>query len=164
MAIPLWSDIYPEILTGIHAALPSVSISAGTGNAVWSSFQAVTQNIVENAKLDGSGIAGLPFVFVEGGEYQPDPEWGVAQLYYRAPLRIYYVDSNVNQDAVFTALNALRTYFDSPTRQFSHFQVIEVGAVHSSGSNEVMASLASQLRTTLRGGYVSWDPGWLVGE
>jgi len=164
MALPTWADFYTEILTAVHAAIPGISIAAGTQNAVWSSYEAVIFNVVEAAKRGGTGMASPPFVFIDAGEFMVDAEWGVSQFYYRAPIRIYYVDANVSQESVVTALNAIKSYFDLSTRQFTHFQVIETGAVHSSGGNAVMADLAAQVRTTLRGGYVSWDPGFLVGE
>ena len=161
MALPLWSDIHPEILTAIHAALPTVSVAAGTGNAVWTSWEAAALNVVEAAKKGGTGIAALPYVFVDAGMIAPDSEFQpLGGESWRMPISFFYIDT-CDQATAHLKLRALREYFDLPTRAFTNFSIMEYGTIDASGGNPVVAEFV-KVRTVLRGGVLRYEPGWEV--
>jgi hypothetical protein len=142
--------------------LPAVSIAADNTNAVWSSWEAVVLNVVEAAKKGGTGIAALPYVFVDAGQFLPDGEFEpLGGESWRMPISFYYIDK-CDQATAHLKLRALREYFDLPTRQFTNWSVMEYGMIDASGGNPVVAELGSKVRTTLRGGVLRYEPGWEV--
>jgi hypothetical protein len=162
MALPSWPDIKAELLTVIHTVWSEITVTSGDKKGVWTSWEAVALNAVEEAKKDGVNAPDLPFVLIEVGKFDPDSEFQpLAGESWRMPISIYYVD-RCTEATAHSKLKALRDYLDLPSRTFTNWSVMEYGSVDASGSNAVMAEFASKLRTTLRGGVLRYEPGWEV--
>ena len=166
MGIPTWPSIYAEIRTAVHTIFPAINITPGDDDQeIFTSFQLTTKNIIEIINLASVNAPSAPFVLVQAGNFNIDDEFsgiGAVGETYRMPISLYYLDLSKTQSTVHAQLETMRAYFDNPAAAFTNFQVMERGMVEASGENPVMAEFAQRLRTTIRGGVVTWSPGWVV--
>lgn len=174
------SEIIEPLLQELLAVLASSEVLGskitlpGNGELsnVWTSVQALRQNVVELAKSavaqDGHAPP-LPFYVIDVGRLAPASGWDVGVSRMRAPVTIYTVQATVpgsstkaSQLTVSADLSKIQQYIDSAENQFDTFQPVEKGQVDTSLSNPITKALAAESKALLYGGAVTWSPGFLV--